>query len=57
MTDFLVLAEKYYFDWINNYLTVEKFAEHNQLAVKTAQKLIDFGRHVSVSDNKGSELY
>ncbi len=57
MTDFLALAEKHYLDWVNNYLTVEKFAEHNQLDVKTAQKILDLGCQVLSSDNKGSELY
>jgi len=35
-----------FLDYFNNYLTVEKYAEHNQLTVEQAQKLIDLGREV-----------
>ena len=30
----------YYLDWRNNYLTVDKFAEHNGLTVNQAADLI-----------------
>jgi hypothetical protein len=33
-----------YLDWVNNYLTVEVFAEHYGLSVPTAQAMIDLGR-------------
>jgi hypothetical protein len=31
---------KDYTDWVNNYLTIEKFAEHRGLTVAEAQMLI-----------------
>lgn len=33
-----------YLDWVNNYLTMEVFAEHNELTVWAAQSMIDLGR-------------
>jgi len=33
-----------YLDWVNNYLTVEKYAEHNLLTVDNALKVIEAGR-------------
>ena len=29
-----------YLDWVNNYLTIEKFAEHNGLYVNEAKTLL-----------------
>ena len=34
----------FYLDWVNNYLTVEKMAEHNEITVADAQILINLGR-------------
>ncbi len=33
-----------YFDYINNYLTIEKFAEHRGLYVNEALRLIDLAK-------------
>ena len=33
-----------YLDWVNNYLTIEKFAEHNGLYPNEAKTLIDLAR-------------
>ena len=33
-----------YLDWVNNYLTVEVFAEHYGLTEYEAHDVIDFGR-------------
>ena len=33
-----------YLDWRNNYLTYEKYAEHNGLTVNEADRLIQLGR-------------
>jgi hypothetical protein len=30
-----------YLDWVNNYLTIEKFAEHHGLFVPEARALLD----------------
>jgi len=36
----------FYLDWFNNYLTVEKLAEHHGLDVDDAQALINMGRYM-----------
>ena len=36
--------QDFYLDWINNYLTVEKMAEHNELTVEDTVTLINLGR-------------
>ena len=33
-----------FLDFFNNYLTVEKYAEHNGISTADAKKLIDAGR-------------
>ena len=33
-----------YLDWFNNYLTVAVFAEHREISVKQANKLLNEGR-------------
>jgi hypothetical protein len=38
------LLRHMYVEWMNNYLTVEKFAEHHEMTVNDAQVLIDLGR-------------
>jgi hypothetical protein len=35
-----------YLDWVNNFLTVECFAEYYQISVADAQKIIDIGRSI-----------
>ena len=35
-----------YLDWINNFLTVDCFAEHYQISAEDAQKVIDTGRMI-----------
>lgn len=37
---------KIYLDWRNNYLTIDRFAEHNGLTVNEAQSLINLSREV-----------
>lgn len=32
--------EELYLDWINNYITIDKFAEHNGITHEQATKLI-----------------
>ena len=34
-----------YRDWMNNYLSIEKFAEHNGLYVEEARDLLRIARH------------
>lgn len=36
----------FYLDWFNNYLTVEKLAEHHGLDVDDAKALISMGRYM-----------
>lgn len=38
------LLRHVYVEWLNNYLTVELFAEHHEMTVDDAQALIDLGR-------------
>ena len=33
-----------YLDWVNNYLTLSVYADHNGLTVEQAKALIDLGR-------------
>jgi hypothetical protein len=33
-----------YLDWVNNYLTLSVYADHNGLTVKQAETLIQLGR-------------
>jgi adenine-specific DNA glycosylase len=38
--------QAFYLDWVNNYLTVEKMAEHNELTVEdTANYLLSWAGH------------
>lgn len=34
-----------YLDYVNNFLTVEKFAEHYQITVEKAKTIINIGRN------------
>lgn len=35
-----------YLDWINNFLTIERFAEYYEISVEQAQEIIDIGRKI-----------
>lgn len=35
-----------YLDWINNFLSIECFAEHYEISVEDAKKVIDTGRSI-----------
>ena len=48
-----VLIE-YYLDYVNNYLTFEKFAEHNGLTEKQATLFIQLGKDVFNSEHPES---
>lgn len=37
--------EKMYLDYVNNFLTVEKFAEHYNMTVERAKEIINIGRN------------
>ena len=39
--------QKMYLDYYCNYLTVEKFAEHNLLSVEHARQLLTIGRTIA----------
>lgn len=45
MKTFRTELKELYLDWYNNYLTVDKFAEHHEMRSKDIDKLIDLGRH------------
>lgn len=36
-----------YLDWVNNFLTVEKFADYYMITVKRANKIINQGRKIA----------
>lgn len=40
------LTEKMYLDYFNNYLTIERFAEHNEMSVTLAALIIKEGRAI-----------
>jgi hypothetical protein len=44
-----------YLEYINDYLTVEKFAEHKGLTIKLANNVINLGRYFYQKDN-GEEV-
>jgi endo-alpha-1,4-polygalactosaminidase (GH114 family) len=37
---------KVYLDWVNNYLTIEKFAEHYGLHINEAENLINLSKTI-----------
>lgn len=41
------LLENLYLDYFNNFLTVEKFAEHHSMTVEQADEVIELGRAVN----------
>jgi len=42
-----------YLDYLNNYLTIEKFAEHNGITTGMARELISIGRYI----HEGNHIY
>ena len=38
--------ERVYLDWVNNFLSIERYAEHYGLYPKEAEALIDLARRV-----------
>lgn len=38
---------KIYVEFFNNYLTIEKFAEHNLLDLETARNILEAGRTIN----------
>lgn len=36
-----------YLDWVENFLTVEKFSEHYEISVEQANRIIEIGREIS----------
>jgi hypothetical protein len=50
------LAKEVFRDFYSNYLTVEKFAEHNQISPAFAQLIIDEGRRLHDEDALKEQL-
>lgn len=48
------LLEAIYREWVNYYMTVECFAEHNGLTTEQAQRLIDLAREIHNSPHPES---
>jgi len=42
--------KEFYLDYVNNYLSVAKIAEHNEIAYKYAENLINIGRVLHNAD-------
>lgn len=40
----LLKEREMYFDYVNNFLTVEKFAEHYQITIQEAERIITENR-------------
>lgn len=43
-----------YYDWVNNYLTIEKYADHNGLHIHQAHALIELAKMVANSSHPDS---
>ena len=43
------VLREYYLDWVNNFLTVARFAEYHGLTTKQAQQVIEMGRDLHES--------
>lgn len=41
------IIENYYLDYVNNYLTIEKFAEDNEISKDFASLLVEAGRKIN----------
>jgi hypothetical protein len=49
--------ERLYLDYVNNFLTVDRFAEYYSLSIKTANEVINEGRilhNITVETNKSN---
>lgn len=42
-----------YLDWLNNYLSIELYAEHHDLTIGQTNALIDLGRECHIELTKG----
>lgn len=42
-----------YLDWLNNYLSIELYAEHHDLTIGQANALIDLGRECHIELTEG----
>lgn len=45
------LLKHIYVEWLNNYLSIEVFAEHHEMSVDDAQALIDLARKAMKSND------
>ena len=46
----------FYLDYVNNYLTIDKFAEDNQLSKEKTIELLDLGRNLQIQELEKSNL-
>jgi hypothetical protein len=42
-------ARAFYLDWVNNYISLEKIAEHHGISVELARLLISEGRDTHIN--------
>jgi hypothetical protein len=45
-------ALAFYIDWVNNYLTIEKIAEHHGITIDCAKVLIEEGRSINTRQSQ-----
>jgi hypothetical protein len=47
--------QEYFLDFFNNYLSVEKFAEHNNLPYEDACQVLDIGKRIHEDSVRNNE--
>lgn len=60
MTNANEYLRNFYLDYVNNYLTMERFAEHNGLDIDQADVLLEIGKALHeqyVSEQKSTEVF
>jgi hypothetical protein len=45
--DLVTIAEDFYLDYVNNYLTIDAIADHYHITAILASHIIEFGRFVN----------
>lgn len=53
MTEMRKKLAEYYLDYVNNYLTIEVYAEHNGLSIEQARALIKLGEDIHETNVSG----
>lgn len=43
--------EAMYLDWVNNHISIKRFAEHYSITVRRAKSIIRIGRHIHANSS------